>query len=134
MTGTWRKRKGWFEEYFDCLIDHTSHLRPSPGVRIIICVLLSNRLDVCVFVRLSTEFHSIVWNARITENKYYSIARPTGTIWISKGWFVKHKRKISNRSFVSFVLADTKTERIIHKFRIILDQPVNCRVSSSSQY
>ena len=48
------------EKYFDCLIDHTSHLRLSPGVRIAICVLLSNRLDVCVFVRLSTEFHSIV--------------------------------------------------------------------------
>lgn len=69
-----RRRKGkrdgrlvWHQ--VDCLIDPPV----SPGVRIIICVLLSNRLDVCVFVGLSTEFHSLVKceNNRINTIQYH---------------------------------------------------------------
>ena len=63
-------------------------LRPlvAPGVRIIYFLLLSHRFDVCLFVH--QLFHSIVKceNNKINTNSIHD------TIWISKGWFVKHKR------------------------------------------
>ena len=62
-----------------------------------------------------------LWNARITENKCYSISRceqsPTGSIWISKDWFVKYKRKFPTEALCP-LSRRTKTEALSINFAL----------------